>query len=97
MGTEILNTEWYFAPDITFNMIATKDIKRGEEIRVHYGNLPMHMVFSNYGFYIDETSHAKRLCLTDQFGKTTDTYDIFERIYFARNCFTSNPTEKIYL
>ena len=80
MGTKSLNTTWYFTPDISFNMRASKDIKRCEEIRDSYGNKPMHEIFTHYGFYIDETSHAKRLCLTDEFGKTTDTYDIFERI-----------------
>ena len=80
MGAESLNTTWFFTPDITFNMIATKDIKRGEEIRDTYSDYPMHMMFLSYGFYIDETCHAKRLCLIDEFGKTTDTYDIFERI-----------------
>ena len=61
-GISTLNTTWYFTPysgGLTFT--ATKNIRRGEEIRLNYGHTPCFSMFFNYGFYIDEIAHVKEV------------------------------------
>ena len=63
-GIETLNTTWYFTPySGAYTMKATKNIRRGEEIRDTYGDKTCFDIFVGYGFYIDEIAHAKEVRL----------------------------------
>lgn len=64
-GAQQYNCMWYFSQtsEGAFIIKATKNIRRGDMIRESYGDKPSDDIFVNYGFYIDEISHVKRLRL----------------------------------